>query len=90
MHRQTEHLYHGKAIEQTDHPHIVRIQGVSSGEPLIFGTRIMVRSLIEQYQLGSSIEELFWDYPHLSPAQVYDALAYYHDHQAEISKSRKT
>ena len=82
----TQQIYNGKMVEPTDHPHIVKIQGVSDGEPIIFGTRIMVRSLIEQYQLGSSIEELFWDYPRLSPAQIYDALAYYHDHQAEMDR----
>ncbi len=78
MSQKTRPLYSGNPIERTDHPHIVKVQGVSSGEPIIWGTRIMVRSIIEQYQLGSSIEELLWDYPRLSPAQLYDALAYYH------------
>ena len=26
------------------------------------------------------------EYPILSPAQVYDALAYYHDHKAEMDR----
>ena len=77
-------IYHGKPIERTDHPHVVKVHGVGSGEPIILGTAIMVRTLIEQYQLGSSIEELLWDYPQLSPAQIYDAIAYYHDHKEEM------
>ena len=82
----TQALYHGKPIERTNHPHVVRVAGVGSGEPIILGTGIMVRTLIEQYQLGSSIEELLWDYPRLSPAQIYDAFAYYHDHKEVMDR----
>ena len=76
--------YKGRPIERTDHPHIVKVPGVASGEPIILGTRIMVRTIVEQYQLGSSIEEILWDFPQLSSAQVHDALAYYHDHKPEM------
>ena len=76
--------YHGKPIETTDHPHIVKVQGVASGEPIILNARLMVRTIVEQYQLGSSIEEILWDFPQLSSAQVHDALAYYHDHKEEM------
>ncbi len=76
--------YQGKPIERTEHPHIVKVQGVASGEPIILGSRIMVRTIIEHYQLGSSIEEILWDFPHLTSAQVHDALSYYHDHQQEM------
>ena len=44
----------------------------------------MVRTLVEQYQLGSSIEEMLWDFPHLTSAQIHDALSYYHDHKQEM------
>ncbi len=77
-------LYNGLKIERTDHPHIVRVSGVGGGEPIILGTRIMVRTIIEQYQMGSSVEEILWDYPNLTSAQVHDALSYYHDHKAEM------
>jgi uncharacterized protein (DUF433 family) len=33
---------------------------------------------------GSSPEEMHFQYPHLSLAQIYAALSYYHDYQAEI------
>ncbi len=78
-------IYHGKTIEKTEHPHIVKVQGVASGEPIILGTRIMVRTIIEQYQLGSSIEDILWDYPQLSSAQIHDALSYYHDNINEMN-----
>jgi uncharacterized protein (DUF433 family) len=33
---------------------------------------------------GSSPEEIHFQYPHLSLAQVYAALAYYYEHQNEL------
>lgn len=79
-------LYQGRPIERTDHPHIVKVQGVASGEPIIYGTRIMVRTIIESYQLSNSITEILWDFPRLSSAQIHDALAYYHDHRQEMDR----
>ena len=61
-----------------------KCRGVGSGEPVILNTRIMVRTIVEQYQLGSTVEEMLWDYPQLSSAQIHDALAYYHDHKEEM------
>jgi len=77
-------FYNGKPIERTDHPHIIKVTGVASGEPIILGTGIMVRTIIEHYQLGSSIEEILWNFPQLSSAQIHDAMAYYHDHKQEM------
>jgi hypothetical protein len=36
--------------------------------------------------MGLSVEEILDGLPHLTPAQVYEALSYYHDHQAEIER----
>jgi hypothetical protein len=33
-----------------------------------------------------SIEEILRGFPHLTPAQVYDAFSYYYDNQVEIEK----
>jgi uncharacterized protein (DUF433 family) len=33
---------------------------------------------------GSSPEEIHFQYPHLSMAQIYAALSYYYDHQLEL------
>ncbi len=79
-------IYRGKNIENTEHPHIIKVQGVCGGEPIILGTGIMVRTVVEQYQLGSSIEEILWDYHQLSSAQIHDALSYYHDHKPEMDR----
>lgn len=81
-----ENIYHGKSVGRTDHPHIVKVRGVGSGEPVILGTRIMVRTVVEQYRLGSSVEDILWDFPQLSSAQIHDALSYYHDHKEEMDR----
>ncbi|MCP4112203.1 MAG: DUF433 domain-containing protein [Desulfobacteraceae bacterium] len=86
MSDKTINIYQDKPVERTDHPHIVKVQGVASGEPVILGTRIMVRTVIEQYQLGNSIEDILWDFPQLSSAQTHDALSYYHDHKEEMDR----
>ncbi len=69
---------------RTDHPYIARIEGVSGGRPMVSGTRISVRTIVERVQLGDSPEQIVKDYPPLNLAQVYDALSYYHKHRAEM------
>lgn len=69
------------------HPHIIHRSDISGGEPIIRGTRITVRHLIERIQAGQSVEEILEALPHLTAAQVHDALSYYYDHQAEIDQA---
>ena len=78
----------GEGVEQTakGHPYIVRRPTVSGGEPIIRGTRISVRHLVERIQAGQSIEDILAALPHLTAAQVYAALSYYHDHQSEMDQ----
>ncbi len=66
------------------HPRIIRRPDISGGEPIIRGTRISVRHIVERVQAGQSVDDILAALPHLTAAQVYDALSYYHDHQAEI------
>ncbi len=68
----------------TEHPHVVRVNGVCGGRPIIAGTRISVRTIVERTCLGDSPEQIVADYPPLTLAQVYDGLSYYHEHKAEI------
>lgn len=68
----------------TDHPHIVRVQGVCGGRPIIEGTRISVKTLVDWTKQGLTIDDLLLEYPFLSVIQVEDALAYYEDHPEEI------
>ena len=45
-----------------------------------------MKAVIIHYQSGMSIEDILEGYPSLTPAQLFDALSYYHDHKEEINK----
>lgn len=67
------------------HPYIEKRRGHRGGRAIIVGTNFPVSS-VATYILkhGMPGEELVRMFPHLSLAQVYDALSYYYDHQPEI------
>jgi uncharacterized protein (DUF433 family) len=72
---------------QVKHPYIARKPGVCGGEPIVRGTRFPVRSIVVYVlHLGMTPEEMVREWPHLKLAQIYDALSYYHDHQAAIDR----
>lgn len=58
--------------------------GVVGGAPCIDGTRVPVRSIALYYKQGHLPEEIVQQYEHLSIAQIYAALAYYHANRAEV------
>ena len=57
---------------------------IRNGRPLIAGTGITVHRIATWYKLGHSPEEIARRYGHLTVAQVYAALAYYHANQTAI------
>ncbi|MGE0128376.1 MAG: DUF433 domain-containing protein [Blastocatellales bacterium] len=63
---------------------IVRTPGTVGGRPRIAGTRVPVQSIAICYKRGDSPEEIAFHYGHLSVAQVYAALTYYHANRDEI------
>jgi uncharacterized protein (DUF433 family) len=71
---------------RTEYRYITRVPGICGGRPIIKGTRTPVRSLVGYYKMGLSVEEILEGLPHLTPAQVYEALSYYHDHLSEIEE----
>lgn len=57
------------------------------GKPRIAGTGFKVRVLVEEYlTTGQDAHELQAGHPHLTLAQIYSALAYYHDHKDEMDR----
>ncbi len=44
----------------------------------------VIEIALDKLAHGSSPEELHFQYPHLSMAQIHHALAYYYDHQEEL------
>jgi uncharacterized protein (DUF433 family) len=69
------------------HPHITKRKDYCGGQPIIKGTKFPVRAVVA-YVLhqGMTPEELITAFPHLTLAQVYDALSYYYDHKIEIDQ----
>lgn len=63
---------------------ISRTPGIKSGTPHIAGTGVTVRTLVRWYKLGMSAEEIAAEYPQLSLAQIYGALAYYHANRDDM------
>ena len=63
---------------------IARTPGIKGGTPHIAGTGVTVRTIARWYKLGMSPEEIAGEIPHLSLAQVYTALAYYHANRTEM------
>ncbi len=75
------------AVSPVSHDHIVLTPGTCGGKARIEGTRIRVQDIMIWHErLGRSAEEIVRDYPQLSLAQVYAALAYYYDHRAMIDE----
>ena len=72
-------------VQITEHLYIVRDEKILNGEPIVKATRTPVRAIVETWRLGTSPEEIVKGLPHLSLAQVFDALSYYSDHQSEIN-----
>ncbi len=70
--------------QATAQRYIVKDDGILSGEPIIQDTRTPVRAIVEMWRLGMTPEEIPRHLPHLTLAQVFDALSYYSDHQDKI------
>lgn len=73
-------------VQQTEHLYVVTDDSILSGEPIIRGTRTPVRAVVEMWRLGEAPEMIAVGLPHLTLAQIFDALSYYSDHQDEINR----
>ena len=63
---------------------LVMTPDICGGRLRIDGTRITVHRLATLYKQGQTAEGIAQTYPQLTPAQVYVALAYYHENQAHV------
>jgi uncharacterized protein (DUF433 family) len=70
--------------------HIESRPGVCGGKPCIAGTRIRVYDIYVWHELlGKSADEIVSDFPELSLADVYAAMAYFWDNRDEINRQMK-
>jgi uncharacterized protein (DUF433 family) len=74
-----------------DRVRIVSTPGICGGKPRVDGHRITVKHIVLDHQRGGmSLDEIVSAYPSLNISDVYAALAYYHDHRADIDADIKT
>lgn len=65
---------------------ITRSPDIRGGRPRIAGTGVTIRRIVGWYKMGLSPEEIAEEIGHLTLAQVYAALAYYHANRDEIEQ----
>ncbi|MEX2120594.1 MAG: DUF433 domain-containing protein [Pirellulales bacterium] len=77
-------------MEPTAIQHIVSTPGTCGGKPRVDGTRIRVWDIHVWHDLeGRSPAEIAAEFSQLSLADIYAALAYYHDHRDAIEAQMK-
>jgi uncharacterized protein (DUF433 family) len=70
--------------------HIEITLGICGGKPRIAGHRITVQNVVIWHErMGMNPDEIVATYPTITLADVYAALAYYHDHREEIQERMK-
>lgn len=71
-------------------PNIEVVKFTGGNSAVIRGTRVPVHILIGYLQIGETPETIATEIlPHISLAQVHEAIRYYFVHQAEIDKERE-
>jgi uncharacterized protein (DUF433 family) len=68
---------------------LVKSPDVCGGRLRIEGTRVTVNQIASLYKRGYSAEDITDQYSHLTHAQVYTALAYYHTNRDEVEADLK-
>ncbi len=63
---------------------ITRTPGIHRGTPHIAGTGVTVRRIALWFKQGLSAEEIAENFDHLTLAQVFAALAYYHANREQV------
>jgi len=68
----------------TAYRYLINVPGVRSGHTIVEGTRVGVHDVVGLMINGVGVDDVVRSFPDLSRAQVYECLAYYEDHRAEI------
>ena len=78
------------AVKQFKHPYLTINRNVRGGEPIVSVTGIRVLDIAIRYEvMGMTPEDIVVALPHLTLAQVHDALSYYYEHKDEIDRKWK-
>jgi len=69
---------HTYEIDWTDCELVERIPGKVSGQPVVRGTRILADTIVQDAELGSTLEEIHENYPDLPISTIRQLLAFAH------------
>ena len=70
----------------TTFPHIVRNPQILGGEPVVDGTRISVRTIVNLAKMYDNISEVCAAFPWVSRTAIEEALAFYEANREEIDR----
>jgi len=70
---------------ETPTRYVVRDPQILSGEPIVGGTSIPVRTIVEMWRMNMTVEEIGAGFPDLSLAQIFGALSFFQDNVDEIN-----
>jgi uncharacterized protein (DUF433 family) len=62
---------------------IEQIPGKVSGRPIVRGTRIMPDGIVNNFDMGDSVEDIHEDWPSLSVAQIERLIEFAHAHREQ-------
>lgn len=77
----------GSTLGETKHPYVVVNMKMKGGNPVIMGTSTKVIDIAVRYEFGGMTpDEIIEQFPHLTLAQVHDALSYYYENKPELDE----
>jgi len=73
------------STREIKHPYITIAPEVKGGSPVIAGTRTKVIDIAIRYEFGGMTpDQIIEQFPHLTLAQIHDALSYYYEHKSKL------
>ena len=78
----------GNVGKKVQHPYVTFDPGTGKDSPVVKDTRIKVMDIALRYELvGMTPDQIVEQFPHLTLAQVHDALSYYYEHKNELDRA---
>jgi len=76
--------------QKVRHPYIAIEPELKGETPVIAGTRTKVMDIVIRYEHGGMTpDQIVEQFPHLTLAQIHDALSYYYEHKSELDEQYK-
>jgi uncharacterized protein (DUF433 family) len=69
-----------------EHPFVTEIPGVNGGYPVIRGSSIPVRIIVQFFRRGLDLDQLMEMYPHIGRERLQGALDYYAAYPARVDE----